>query len=109
MRYETVKDALLDVLPKKVYHFDAPEKVKPPYIVWAEDGQGQIIRADNRLGSQVIEGTIDYFTIHEYDDTFLKIQRALDNHGISYRFNSCQYEKDTKLIHFEWVWQYAET
>jgi len=98
---------MLIVLPEAVYHFTAPSKVKAPYIVWAEDSQGNAQHADNVMGSQAVQGTIDYFTFEEYDPNFDKIQRSLTIHHIPFRLNSVQFEEDTGLIHYEWTWEVA--
>lgn len=100
-----IRDAMLMVLPKAVFHYFAPDKTKAPYIVWAEDGQADSIHAGNSMAGQVIQGTIDYFTKWEYDPTVKKIQRALAVKQIAFRLSSIQFEKETKLIHYEWIWE----
>lgn len=98
-----LKNALLAVTPQ-VYHFHA-HKPAPPYIVWAEDGQGDAVRANGRLQNQAIAGTVDLFTDDPEDAAlFDRIQEALD--GVcAWRLNSIQYEDETKLTHYEWVWE----
>lgn len=98
-----LRDALLTVLPD-VYHFNAL-KTKPPYIVWAEDGQSRAMHSDGRMNLQVVTGTIDYFTKTEYDKNFHNIQAALNGLGIGWRLNSIQQEDE--LIHYEWVFDIA--
>lgn len=104
MNLTDIRDALLSVLPKAVFHFQAPSKTKAPYAVWAEDGSDQNRHADNELVGQAIQGTVDYFTREEYDKTVERIQKAFTVRHIPFRLNSIQYETDTKLIHYEWVW-----
>ena len=98
-----IKAALLTVgVP--VSHFTAA-KQPAKYIVRAEDMQAaSSVYADNMLATQVIEGTIDYFTKSEYDVNVDAIQTALNAAGISFRLNSIQHEDDTGYIHYEWVW-----
>lgn len=98
-----IKAALLTVgVP--VSHF-AAAKQPAKYIVWAEDMQASSsVYADNVLATQVIEGTIDYYTKTEYDSNVDKLQSALASAGISYRLNSIQHEVETGYIHYEWVW-----
>ncbi len=102
-----VRDAMLMVLPKAVYHYFAPEKTKAPYIVWAEDGPGDTVHAGNRMAGQVIQGSIDYFTNKEYDPVVDRIQRALSVKQIAFHLSSIQHEPETRLIHYEWIWEVA--
>ena len=39
------------------------------------------------------------------DETVDKIQAALTAACILFYLNSVQYEDDTELIHYEWVWE----
>lgn len=101
--FEELKQTLLTVEPN-VGHYKA-FKQSDRYIVWAEDGQGQAQHADGKMQNQAIEGTIDYFIKGEDNTAIPRMQEALDQIDISYRFNSAQYEEDTGFVHFEWVWQ----
>lgn len=105
MALTDVRDALLLALPEAVYHFEAPEKSAAPYIVWAEDSQGDAQHANNAMIHQAIRGTIDLFTRNEYDPLFQKIQQALTVCHIPFRLNSIQREQETKLIHYEWIFE----
>lgn len=100
---EQVKQALLTV-SDKVYHYEAM-KERGNYIVWAEDGGGAQLNADNSIQQQAIQGTIDYFTREESDSLVDEIQKALKNAKISFSLNSVQYEDETKYIHYEWVFE----
>lgn len=100
---DELRDALLDVTTA-VYHFHAH---KPPrkYIVWAEDGAGDTVFGNGRMQNQAITGAVDLFT-DDPEDTglFEGVQAALD--GVcAWRLNSVQYEDDTGLTHYEWVWE----
>lgn len=106
MWLKDVPTALLKVM-KAVYHYTAPENTPAPYIVWAEDGRGDSLCSDNHTSAQALTGTVDYFTRTEYDKNVDKIQLAFTLGNIPYRLNSVQYEKDTGLIHYEWVWEVA--
>ena len=100
---ERLRDALLAVTPA-VYHFEAK---KPPskYIVWAEDGAGDTVFANGRLQNQAITGTVDLYTDDPEDTTiFQGVQAALDQ-VCAWRLNSIQYEDETGLTHYEWVWE----
>lgn len=100
-----LENALLAVTPA-VYHFHA---LKPPvpYVVWAEDGQGDVVFANGRLKNQVITGTVDLYTDDpENTALFTGIQEALDQ-VCAWRLNSIQHEDDTGLTHYEWAWEAA--
>ena len=100
---DELREALLKI-PAAVYHFNA---LKPPrrYIVWAEDGAGDVVFANGRMQNLAIAGTVDLFT-GDPEDTALfdGIQAALD--GVcAWRLNSVQYEDETGLTHYEWAWE----
>lgn len=98
-----IRDALSTV-SENVEHYEASNK-SDKYIVWAEDMESDSLNTDNKKSIQVIQGTIDYFTKTEGDETVDKIQNALDNAKIPYSLSSVQYEDETNYIHYEWVWE----
>lgn len=100
-KLKTVRDALLTVTDK-CYHYRRSGSIKTGYIVWAEDSEDGSFDGDNRKGEQQIHGTIDYFTLIEFDPVVDAVQNALNAAGIGFRVNSVQYEDDTNLIHYEW-------
>ena len=102
MQLTDIKTALLTVT-SSVRKFDGTGMVCP-YCVWSEDGQEAAVWASDRMQAQAITGTIDYFTFIDLDPNCGKIQDALNDAGISFRFESVQYEPETKIIHHEWVW-----
>lgn len=61
--------------------------------------------ADNRVTSQAPQGTVDLFT-DTNDRTLVETVQGVLNtaEGCSWYLNSIQYETDTRLIHWEWVW-----
>lgn len=103
---KAVRDALLTV-SEDVYHYARPHGMKAPFIVWQEDGEGIRGGANNRrLPYQTAHGTIDLFTLTEYDPLIDAIQEALDNaESVAWALNSVQYEDETNLIHYEWVFE----
>lgn len=103
MRLQELRDLLLTV-SSNVYHYHAHKKADK-YIVWAEDGQGSSGYAGNHMTTQVLQGTIDYFTKIEFDPVFDQIQTALNSVDIAWQFNSIQREEETGYIHYEWVWE----
>lgn len=102
-RLKKVRDALLTVTGE-VYHYEAPGK-KDRYIVWAEDTGDDVIAGDNTVLDQIIQGSIDYFTKEEYDTVADLVTDALARARIANRLNSCQYEKETGYIHYEWIFE----
>ena len=76
------------------------------YGVIAIDGQNAL-RAGNKTAEKIPEGTIDWFTRNPSSAVPGQIEALLDRLGASWYLNSVQYEEDTGLIHYEWVWQYG--
>lgn len=97
-----VRDALVGVTDACYHYRRPPSAEKNKYIIWAEDSEDGSFDGDNRKQEQQIHGTVDYFTLTEFDETVDGIQEALWAAGIGFRLNSVQYEDDTNLIHYEW-------
>ena len=91
-------------IPGDVYHYRRP-KMKPPYTIWQEDSS-QKFAADNNSAEQAVSGTLDYFTKKEYDPVIDQIQIVLKGLPVCWYLNSVQYEEDTGIIHYEWVWEW---
>lgn len=102
---EKVRDALLTVTDN-VGHYESSNR-DGSYIVWAEDGGGNTLGADNCTVNRAVQGTIDLYTTDEWDPYVAGIESALKAAKISHRLNSVQYEDGTKLIHYEWVFEVA--
>lgn len=102
MNLQKLEDALLSV-SDAVYHFDAGSAAVP-YIVWGEDGQSDSVWADNKMQAQAITGTVDYFTKSSKDININRLQQAMNDSEISWKLESIQYEDETALYHYEWVW-----
>lgn len=91
----------------KVYHYWHP-RLTAPFCIWAEDGEGDSLNANNHKKEQVISGTIDYFTRTEFDEMVDNIQNAINSlENCGWSLNSVQYEDETNLIHYEWVFEIA--
>lgn len=103
-KLKIIRDILLEVTDK-VYHYTKLGDEKDKYIVWAEDGEGQSIYSDDIKEDQVIQGTIDYYTKDDFDPLVDEIQDGLSKEKIPYYLGSVQYEDETNLIHYEWVWE----
>lgn len=107
MNFLIIRDLLNGVLPGKVYHYEALEGEKTPYIVWAEDIEGDTLYTDDRRSEVVQQGTIDLYTKKEYDPIKGQIETALDEAGICFWYNGAYFDNDTKIIHHEWIWEVA--
>ena len=104
MTLQNLRDLLLTIGPP-VFHYFASGQTGS-YIVWAEDGEGDTVNADDKKAERALTGTIDYFTITENDPVVGQIENALDaDDGIAWKLNSVQHEKDTGYIHYEWIWE----
>jgi hypothetical protein len=101
-----IKTALTAIEELKVYHYWRP-RLQAPYCIWAEDGEGDSLHADNKKKEQVISGTIDYFTKEEFDDNVDAIQEALNDIEIGWELSSVDYEDETNLIHYTWTFETA--
>lgn len=101
-RIEIIPEALLTV-SSNVGHYTVTDK-STEYIVWAEDGEGTSLHANNRKTLKVTQGTIDYFTKSEVNLAD-NIESALTAAGISFSANSVTYEDETEFIHYEWTFE----
>lgn len=99
-KLKTVRDAL-NAVHDNVNHYSS-DSSSNEYIVWSEDGEGNSLHLDNSKNTQIITGTIDFFTTEEYSPVIDDIQNALKDADISYVLNSIQYEETTQFIHYEW-------
>lgn len=99
---DKIRDALLTVTDN-VGHYEAFKKTDQ-YIVWAEDGSYSGY-GDNKSTTQVMTGTIDYFTKTEDDPNVEAVQNALNSIDIAWAMNSIQYEDETGFLHYEWTFE----
>jgi len=78
------------------------------YGVIALESGGDTVWADGHMVNQTLEGSLDLFTRNAGETQFAAVQAALNSvGGLSWYFNSAQYEEETKLMHFEWVIEWA--
>lgn len=100
-----IRDALTGFLPPEiVHHYKRPGSDVSKYVVWQEDGSNSDGWLDNRLREQQIHGTIDLYTLEEYDPLVDEIQKALDYVMAGWSLQAVEYEDNTNLIHYEWEW-----
>lgn len=103
MSLDGIKNALLE-LTDFVYHYRAPQNQPLPYIEWMEEGEN-VFLADNRHKERTRQGTIDLYTLDEEDPLMGKIPEKLNDMEAAWYLNSVQYEEDTGIIHYEWVFE----
>lgn len=109
VQLKKIRDALNSTSATgRVFHYKKAGNPTPNYIIWAEDGEGDSFNASNRKQEQQLHGTIDLYTLNEYDPLCDEIQDALDNaKNVGWSLNSVQYEDTTNLIHYEWEFNIA--
>lgn len=74
------------------------------YLVIAIDGEANSLQADGEKVNQAPEGTIDLFSMTNDREKMQSVQTVLNAlDGCAWYLNSVQYEDDTRLIHWEWV------
>lgn len=94
--------------PATVHHYEKPATVRAPYLVWAEGGEPAGFSGDSQKGEQAIGGTLDLYTLTEFDQLIDEAQDALaELFGSSWVLEDVLYEDETKLIHYAWRWEAA--
>lgn len=102
-KLKKIKDVLTAINGLEVGHYEYSGDSET-YCVWAEDMESSAVSGDNWKNEQAIQGTIDLYTKTEFDPLVDSIQSALNAARISFYLNSVEYEDETELIHYEWVW-----
>ena len=101
-------DRLIEHLKKTGIPFAEAAWSKAPktdYGVYALDGAADTVWGDNRIIHQAMEGTVDLYTHGPDMEQAKQIQTALDAAGVSWQLSSTQFEEDTRLTHWEWIFQ----
>lgn len=101
MSLSELKTALMETVDR-VWRYKAPENASVPYVVWAEDSRRDF-EADGAHAEIAWQGTVDYFTRDEDDGAVEDIEDCLTNLDIPWSLNSVQYEQQTGVLHYEWV------
>lgn len=101
-RLKRIGDVHKAVIPN-VYHYFRSQ-LPPPYGIWQEDGSVQY-DANNKAAETSLSGYTDYFTKTEYDPVVDSIMEAFRANNFLWRLESVQYEEETGLIHYEFVWE----
>lgn len=101
--FETVLAALQATnIPFAAYGWDnAPSGT---YGVVSLEGQEDSVAGDNMIQEQSIRGSIDLFVEGIATTAPVAVQDAI-NGLVAWRLNSIQYEDDTRLIHYEWIFE----
>ena len=84
------------------------QRPTPPYGVYSIENAASTIWADDHIAGQAISGSIDVFTLEDTRELRRQVENALNMCGISWAFNSHQYEDDTRLHHLEWIFEVYE-
>lgn len=100
---EQIKEALTSIEGLPIYHYFKPSEVNDRYCIWAEDAEAESLKGNNKKVIQQLQGTIDLYSKVEYDSAVDDIQEALNDAEIGFYQSSIQFEDETGLIHWEWV------
>ncbi len=106
MTLKDLRDALVEVTPK-TYHYSA-SGAKGNYIVWAEEGQGDVETADDKSLSGIV-GTIIYYTETEFDTKFDEIQIKLNSVDVAWSLESITYDESDDYIIYIWTFEIGNT
>lgn len=105
LQLKRIRDSLAAIEGLKVYHYWHP-RLEPPFCIWQEEGEADSLWASNQKKEQVITGTIDYYTLTEFDPMVDKIQNAMNEIEVfGWTLSSVDYEDETMLIHYSWDWE----
>ncbi len=74
------------------------------YGVISLEGQEDSVVGDNQIHTQSIRGSVDLFVQGISTTDAVTVQNAI-NGLVAWRLNSIQYEDDTKLVHYEWIFE----
>lgn len=107
--YEQLLEALKGTgIPFAEYAWVDASQMPGDWGVIAPDGAGRDLLADGIHLSPVGSGSIDLFTHDQGRAQAATVQMALDSfHEVAWRLNSVQYEPDTHLMHYEWLFEIA--
>ena len=102
-----IKNALVSIDGLKVYHYWRP-RMEAPYCLWQEETEDDALYSSNHKAEQSISGTIDYYTLQEFDPMVDTIQETLNTvENLGWSLATVDYEDDTNLIHYSWNWTIA--
>lgn len=73
---------------------------KDNYGVVSQDGRNDMVGHIEKSAT----GTIDWFSRNPESGIPAVVEATLQELGFSWYLNSVQYEEDTGLLHWEWIW-----
>ena len=89
-------------IPLAEYAWDV--RPNTDYLVIGIDSEADSLEADGKKVNQSPQGTVDLFTYNNDRTLMQSVQNVLDTFdGCAWYLNSVQYEDDTRLLHWEWV------
>lgn len=74
------------------------------YGVISLEGQEESVEGNNMIQTQAIRGSIDLFVQGISTTAAQTVQDAI-NGLVAWRLNSIQYEDETRLVHYEWIFE----
>ena len=89
-------------IPFAEYAWD--QRPDPPYGVVSLEGSDDTVAGDGRIIHQSLRGSIDLFVAGSSLDAMQAVQDAI-NGIVAWRLNSIQLEEDTRLVHYEWIYE----
>lgn len=78
-----------------------------PYGIVSLEGAGYSVGADDEIAHLALRGTIDLF-LNGPDVTPASDVMQILNGLVAWRLNTVQFEEDTRLVHWEWFFEYAQ-
>ena len=96
-------DILKDTgIPFAMYRWES--KPSAPYGLLSIERGSDVVASDVMIVAQAINGSIDLFVSDPATSWPQRIQDAI-NGRVAWTLNSVQYEEDTRLIHYEWLYE----
>lgn len=104
--YEQLINALKAVSGISFTEYAWATRPSSDYGVYQLDFEVGAVEGDNNKVQRCYEGSVDAFLHAPNKELIENIESALQSvcQG-SWKLNSIQYEQDTRLIHYEWVFQ----
>lgn len=89
-------------IPFAAYKWDrAPQA---PYGIVQLEGGADTVPGDDRILLQAVRGSVDLFA-PTYSAEWPEAVQAAMAGVVAWQLNSVQYEDDTRLIHYEWLFE----
>lgn len=77
------------------------------YMTVGLDGQQTALWGDDGLLQQAPEGSVHLFCRTNDRSDMLKVQTVLNQSGAAWRLEMVDYEKSTRLLHYQWVFSFT--